>query len=586
MAKGKVKTLSKYQGWQPSPEDMRKAAQSAGASLAKDAKDAKAPQATKVIFTSPPLKPQHYQSNNNRAAVPQDVANKLKAASSGSAAALAAVLPGQYATRYQAGYANTRTSVATPFVVETVDFAAAPGESAELGAGCMFAAVSRDPLNAILLYVPNPNAREGKYRAHFSTQAAVGDDPVVMDRLFVIPQTNYEQWLPFEKFTDEYIGDATKIHPHGSVMYARSPETQQDMKFVYMTKNETFEMHIGDAGTSPVITPFSWTVYKWNGSRPEPLETRETTVVYADNWAAPESGNYAFSFRFTGFTAAPNAVTVKAWWSVNNPGFSHTPVHSHIGHMPIPGLSERSLMSAIRVNGCSIMITPDSTTLASGGRIAGAQTDDSFLVESLVRNVAGGQATDTVENLDESVTMDFHRGGYAFHKPRSSKSYERIVPIKHNADYQPRSVDGSSSIAMTVSGYFSNLTAPDGWVAYAVNTPQSPSGILIPTWPGGIAHVTFCFSIEYWHNDVWVMKELPPLGPADYAAIMQLIGTADQFHTNALHLSDLKNWYNKASPYVRKIAPSLLRLVKMLHPGAAGMAGVIEALGQALPNRL
>jgi hypothetical protein len=585
MAKSKARALSKYQGWQPSPEDMRKAAQSTAATLVKDVKDAKASQAPKVIVVSQPQKPQHYQSNNNRAAVPPDVSNKLKTASSGSAAALAAVLPGQYATRYQAGYANTRTSVATPFVVESVDFSVMPGDTAELGAGCMFAAVSRDPLNAIILYVPNPNAYEGTYRAHFSTQATPGDEPVVMDRLYVLPQPDYEQWLTFEKFVDSNIGNPLKIHPHGSVMYARSPETQQDMKFVYMTKNEQIQINIGDSGTLPVTTPFSWTMYKWNGTRPEPMQTNVVSVTYTDVWSAPESGNYAFSFRFTG-TVLSSAVTVKLWWTVNNPAHNHYNVHSHLGHMPIPGLSERSLMSAIRVNGCSLMITPDSTTLASGGRIAGSQTDDSFLVESLVRNVAGGQATDTVENLDESVTMDYHKGGYAFHKPRSSKSYDRVVPIKHNSDYQPRSVDGSSSISQTVSGYYSNLTAPDGWVVYAINTPQAPVGVFADNWPGGIAHLSFCFSVEYWHNDVWIMKELPPLGTADYASVMQLIGTADQFHSNAMHLSDLKNWYNKASPYVRKIAPSLLRLVKMLHPGAAGMAGVIEALGQALPNKI
>jgi hypothetical protein len=203
--------------------------------------------------------------------------------------------------------------------------------------------------------------------------------------------------------------------------------------------------------------------------------------------------------------------------------------------------------------------------------------------ETLVKQAGGGSIADAIMNNDNSESMNFDKGGYAFHKPKSSDSYRRNFPMKYNMDYVPRAVDGSTDASLTVSNYHSEFNAPDGWVVYGVWTPPGPTGTPTP-YPGGLCHVTFAWSIEYWHYDVWVGKQLPPLGAEEYLDIMQLIGRAPQFHCNSLHISDIRRWYNKAMPFAHKIAPTVFKLLRSLGPQASTAAGVLEAVGNILPN--
>jgi hypothetical protein len=498
--------------------------------------------------------------------------------------ALATVLPHLHTARYVAGWSNTATSVASPYVITTVDFTETPGASAELGGGCFFAAISRDPLCAIIEYVPNPNALQMQYAAHFATYTDPAEQTPVIDthmRLDVAQGILHP--LPVVRWDDSNTGDPTKVHPHGQTMYTRMNAQDSIHKYTYMTKGELITIYFEDQANAGIIMTAALGVLRSNGDSYTEIPGAAAVSQFI-NYVAPESGYYTF---YTIWTAPPppgtSLVQVTLRLSANMIGA----VHSHLGHRPLPGIEDRNVLSGIRINGAALMITPDSAELAKGGRISGVQFDSTFLVESVVKNSGGGIPNNLVDNVTESVGMDFHKGGYAFHKPRTASAYQKAAPFRHNVDYIPRAVYGSSNPDDTVSSYHCDMISPDGWLAYAVTTPPAVAGGVgsVP-FPGGIAHITYSFSVEYWHYDVWIGKQMPPTGVERFNAVMELISGAPQFHENALHLSDLKRWYNNVIPTVKDISPALLDMIAALFPQYAPVTSVIKRAGTLLPQRL
>lgn len=516
--------------------------------------------------------------------VSRAVKAEVDAQAHASKAALAAILPHNYTSRYQAGWSNTPTAVAAPFNITTVDFSVPKGATAELDSGNFFCAVSRDPLNATILYVPNPTAQALNYTAEFAVCAA-DSTPVISDKVNVPIIIGGLQLL--NPCSYRY---SSGIKAHGAIMYTRSSRGDETHKYTYMTKNEVFYLRFTHptTGLQHSVTA-DLIAYRWNGTSVSEHSTTTISATSDGAFTAPESGNFAFALTFLNPTPLdPNSVDVRVWLYANTAGAGPGPnsVHSHLGHLPLAGISTRFLLSAIRCNGRSLMITPDSSLMARGGRTAGAQVDTTFAVEGFVKNAAGRSATSMVQNMDSSVTMDFDMGCYAWHKPRSQSAYKRMTPFLHNNDFDPRAIDGASGIS-SIANYKSEIEPPDGWLVYAVTVPASVIGVSPDiTYPGGLVHVTDSYSCEYWHYDIWIPRSLPALGAEEYEEMMELVGTAPQFHTNALHIEDLKKWYNAASPVVRAIAPSLFKLLRMIGGPTAQGANIAQAVGQLLPDQV
>jgi hypothetical protein len=498
--------------------------------------------------------------------------------------ALATVLPHLHTARYVAGWSNTATSVASPYVITTVDFTETPGASAELGGGCFFAAVSRDPLCAIMEYVPNPAALQMQYTAEFSTYTdTVEQTPILDARMRMDVAVGILHPLPVVRWNDANNGDPTKIHPHGPTMYTRMNAQDSIHRYTYMTKGELVTIFFEDQNDAGIIMTGALGVLRSNGDSYTEIPGVAVVSQFL-NYTAPESGYYTF---YTLWTAPAPLGTTQVRVSLRLSANMVGAVHSHLGHRPLPGIEDRNVLSGIRVNGASLMITPDSAELAKGGRISGVQFDSTFLVESVVKNAGGGIPNNLVDNVTESVGMDFHRGGYAFHKPRTAQAYQKANPFRHNVDYVPRAVYGSSNPDDTISSYHCDMVSPDGWLAYAVTTPPAVAGGVgsVP-FPGGIAHVTYSFSVEYWHYDVWIGKQVPPTGVERFNAVMEMISEAPQFHENALHFSDLKRWYNNVMPTVKAISPALLEAVSAIFPQYSAVFKAAAGLGSMMPTGL
>lgn len=530
--------------------------------------------------------------SNNMRKVEAKMVKGLGSSKPGNEMAKAVILPHNFNARYAAGWANTPTSVASPYVITTVDFSRAPASvptyPAELAAGTFFAGVSRDPLCAILEYVPNPDNLPMSYIAKFTTVRPFSQDvtltPVVTDRLILPQALGVQHPLLIDHWLDDQIGESTHLHPHGARMYARVCNQDPIHKFSFMQRGQKVTFVFKDTAGALVSLTGGLGLMRCNGD----TITEATAIPFAAansvTMSAQETGYWGFYLQWENVLSLPDLSLVVFGELHHDAG--PTSVGSVIGHRPIPGIEDRTLLSGIRVNGVSIMITPDSVELAKGGRVTGAQLDTSFVVESIVKNANGGPPNNLIDNIPGSVGVDYHKGAYAFHKPRTEASFEKVTPFKHNVDYVPRALYGVTSSALTVCSTRSNINVPDGWLVYGVTTPSSVIGGVDTTYPGGYAHVTYSFSVEYWHYDIWIGTKLPPLGASQFNNVMQLLSTCQQFHENKMHIADLKKWYNGAMPTLKMFGPGIKAVLLRIAPELAPLIMAASAAASAMPDSI
>lgn len=495
-------------------------------------------------------------------------------------AARAAVLPLLHTTRYVAGWTNVPTSVASPFTVSTVDVSAEVVGSI-IGGGSYFCAVSRDPLNAIIEYMPNPAALVWYYDAWFSCAPSEYDAPTIKKHARVTTQPSR---LPVVYLLDRYTGDPTKFHPHGEVTFAKSPVNDLAWKAVWFDKDNAvrFETFLD---TDPPVTAFSVclriVIYRWDGSDfVEVYVTEETVAASFRDHQICDSGWYAFALQIIKpQTGTPPDQTLVAMGVA-----SHNNLAYSIGHRPIPGILDRTTLTGIRVNGASVMLTPDSAELAKGGLVVGAQLATAYQPEAFLQNVSGGKATDTLINLKGATQMDFGKGMYGWHRSNTSDSYEMLTPVRFNMDYSLQAPDGSLS-NKSVGSYVSFMDPADGWLAIAVSTPPTILGGNV-TFPGGFMHTTWAWSVEYCSNDVWVGSRMPPLGASQYDAVMEMLARCPQFTSNAFHISALTRWIRSnlhevgrdVGHFVRHFGPDFRKAIEVFLVGVERAAHLAETL--------
>jgi hypothetical protein len=282
-------------------------------------------------------------------------------------------------------------------------------------------------------------------------------------------------------------------------------------------------------GSVPISSSGRYELHRWDGSD----FIYVTEFGYSSFTAtipAPDAGWYALTLRIdTGGPYVKCTINQGTGGSVGC-----------IAHRPIPGIMDRTTLTGIRVNGASVMITPDSAELSKGGLCVGNQLPNAYQVEGFLQNVSGGKGTDTLLTLKGSTQMDFGKGIYGWHRSYSESSYELQTPFRYNIDYTVQSPDGAAAVK-SVSNYVSYMDPPDGWVVVACTTPLNVTGGSV-TYPGGIMHATWAWSVEYMTNDVWVGASLPRLGASEYDEVMARIASCPQFMENSFHIRDLSSW--------------------------------------------
>jgi hypothetical protein len=399
-----------------------------------------------------------------------------------------------------------------------------------------------------------------------------GPDAVTLHKAQKVGTTM--QRLTIAVLNDENVGDPDYLHPHGSICFPKTVEGDLEWRSIWVEKDNYVEIQFwqGEDTAAALPTTGKANGYRWDGSN----------FVYYNEWSfvgvtslsivIPDCGWYAFAC-YTGGGVTYAGVKVTSG-SAGPTGV--------IGHRPIPGITDRTTLTEIRVNGASVMITPDASELSKGGLCVGAQLGNAYQVEGFILNAAGGKATDTMLTLKGSTQMDFEKGMYGWHKSMTPASYAMQRPFRYNIDYSVQTPDGLMG-RETVGSYVSYMVPPDGWVALAVTTPMNVTGGS-PTYPGGVMHTTWAWSVEYVSNDVWIGAKVPIMGAGHYDQVMELLSRAPQFMTNEFHVRELISWLRsnlnltgrEVGRFIKTFGPDMERALKAILGGAASMARKAE----------
>ena len=486
----------------------------------------------------------------------------------GNSSVKAALLPNLYTTRYRAGWACEPTTVANPYTVSSVDVTSLVTGSIYEG-GTYMAAISRDPLNAIIEYVPNPNGYSWKYSMMFCSDNSPSNTPIAIHEYFIIPAgPSSITTVPFAYGVDTNVGSPVHLHPHGGVFFAKTPNRDTSIKAIWFDEGNALQFGFFDITTGAIlVTGSTVDIYRWDGADFVLENTVANPVANFTLISGLSSGWYSFKIS-TGVLCKANAVFEEG----TNKSYA-------LGHRPIPGILNRSTLTGIRVNGASVMVTPDSAELAKGGLCAGVQLGNAYVIESFFLGSSGGKATDAIISLKGSTQMDFHNGMYGWHKSMTNSSYKMHVPIRYNLDNVVQTPDGAAA-QNSISNFISYMDPPDGWVMLAVTTPYNITGAGT-AYPGGVLHTTWAWSVEYTTNDVWIGASLPVLGTEEYDEVMFALSRAPQFLSNSMHIRDLFNWLKsnvrttgrEGQKFLKTFGPDMQSALAGLLHGAGVVAG-------------
>ena len=418
--------------------------------------------------------------------------------------------------------------------------------------------ISRDPLNAIMEYVPTPAiawSYEFKMISAVTTAGTVSS-PIIGSAALVEPGG---MPVPTAYRLDQHSGDPSKLHPFGPISFCRQARGMATMKFTWLDAGTQISVNFWSdpAATVPYLgVTGTFEFLRWDGSAAVPEYALSFVGVTGVSYVVGDAGNYSFYIT----SDLSHYITMEH-------GSGQAPA-GVISHRPIPGILDQTTLTGIRIIGASVMVTPDCAELAKGGWAIGAQVNDAYVAESFIVNNASGLATDTLANLHDSVGMDFTNGMYAWHRPLSEAAFEMQRPLRYNLDYAVQAPDGRPATIDAVSNYISYMDPPDGWCFIAVNTPPSVTGPVAPanvTHPGGLLHTTFAWSVEYTTNNVWLAPVAKTPGRGEFDDLMEALVHAPQFEENSFHVQELLAWLRRemrhlgseGNMYIRTFGPHL-----------------------------
>jgi len=469
------------------------------------------------------------------------------------------VLPMTNAARFSVDYNADRTVLGRPFRVLPFDVTkdlALGGKVPYFGGGSMAAAVSRDPLTAMLTIERNYLGQPWGYRFWFSTIAridATHTETVLKQTYTVFPEQDWANWV-YKK--DRYIGDPGKWHPFGDVSFVRTIAGDLSKRFTWMDGHTGLRWNFwsDDEAINLVTATGTIAVYMYNGvdaTHSLDVNYNNTSVTI---WIPDEAGFYTFKHK-----GSANVYVSVEHFEANMPACV-------LSHRPIPGLLDRLTLTGVKINGASLMMTPDSAQLAKGGLAVGLQLDPSMRVESLFLNASGRKATSVPLELRGHVQMDFRQGIYGWLRPTGANSFKKDRPMRYNLDFTV--TDAGAANAYGLGNYISYIDTADGWLYLGADTPIGLDGAAVAgqeLYPGGLMHLTYAWSVEYTSNDIWLNPvSAPRVRIVDLDdALERAVRDIPQFTSNAMHIRDLIKWIRTEA---REIGTGMTSFVNKFGP--------------------
>lgn len=486
--------------------------------------------------------------------------------------AKAVILPMISAERYSAGWTCEPTVLGRPFTIQSVDVVetmpdvvgVTTGETWKpyFQGGSYMVGITRDPLNAIIEYVPTPSSLAWGYQVYFSNAVDASHEADTPQIQVTTPVLTAALPAPMVYKTDLYPSNTTVAHPFGAVSFARAARENAALRFFWLDRGTKLIANFWTNENATGANNFTGTValMRWDGIAAVPAINFAITSAPSWNYIIRDSGNYGLWVGGSGSGAVYMSL-------VHEQGEAPPSV---LSHRPIPGMFDRSTLTGVRVVGASVMITPDAAELAKGGWSVGIQLDDAYQAEAMFTNASSKLATDTIATLRGAHSMGFHKGMYGWHKPHTEASFAMQTPYRFNVDYASQAPDSEITMAKKVATFVSYMDPPDGVLLLACNTPPNITGGS-SSFPGGLLHTTFSWSVEYTSNDVWLSPRSVVPHSSDFNQLMSHLVRAPQFTENSMHVRDLLRWLrgqmrefgqemglfvNHMGPHLRKILDS------------------------------
>jgi len=350
-------------------------------------------------------------------------------------------------------------------------------------------------------------------------------------------------------------------------MYAK---TWQGLRFVWIDAKLEIDVEVVDQGTTPNL---KLEVLFFNGTEATGLETVDMANAHM-HWTAVNPGWYTFGLQ------CPSIVPLNYYDDVTVLSMilvaPADKVPQFLAHLPIPGIEQQSLLTAIRVIGASAMITLDGVNSLSGGNAVGlARLSKAVLPENLFINSRNETTTSQLLRNPRAVKLkDAKHGIYGWSKPIEQDCLEWQEPLQFAEGYS----DGNSTEGIDAAlpqRYNSQMYAPGGWVYLAVNVP---SGVVdAATYPALTGRYTCAWSVEYKTESAWVQSQLPISGPRVHDEMLTALAKLPEFTTNSSHIGSLVGDILGVVAGVGAAAAAVGGAAAAW-AGGAGVLGVAEAL--------
>lgn len=508
-----------------------------------------------------------------------------------TAVARAVALPLNYGARLPDTFAKIVTSTANPFEVWTVDFSQpvnpAAASSTPFSQGGFFAAMSRDPLNALIVSLFNPATDVYIYSTQYYSASGGFDIFGALYPTIAIPPeptgVNVEVG-----FTIACANWKTGPKSYGQVQFGKravAGHAPDSLRFLWIDASVVNSTYVDFLFSSDpqgaILLPASGgafqgtlTTYVYDGD--SVLVDHVTNVLTTlSGWKTTltlqSSAYYAFAYN-----GCPTvSYTIFATLNV----IGTMPVT--LAHLPIAGFSDRRAdIEQVRVIGKSLMLSPNSAELAKGGVIAGLQLPSQELPTSLVPFSSSTNATTAVlarAGCDGNVrSLDFSQGMYAFHSPTALGDFDFRTPFA----YGPRISPSDASTRPTPTDFISWVKPAGGWVVMALQT--APPVLGNSGFPGGLVRLTTASALEFQTSSLWYALRSPSLNTLAVDELMSMLANVEQFSENPFHFSDISRWISRNANTLKKVSNIASHALGVLFPEGRGAFKAVDDALQRL----
>lgn len=457
--------------------------------------------------------------------------------------------------RLSTGYTGVPTAVASPFAIQQLNWSSpSANPNNPVPPGQTFAAVSRSPLTAQIQWVTNSAGAIYTYLAQFTQYAAsvpIGLGQVDhlaaigRDRYYVpIQRWDYDSTQPLALHGPQYF--PVDIGESKASWFDGNGVSQVDVTFTFMS-----------ALAHEIITV---TAQLYDGLQWRDVDTYTLAAGWANNTTAVFNLITRGYHRF--LLEGPDGTSTDVEYRLEFEGHD-----SAFSFKPLPQWeSMESAVDTIRCSGVSLMITPNAPALYRGGQCAGLQLPND---RSWFYPCEGSDPYSVISSDQNSTTMDFQNGIYGFLKPTDPEDLRLLEPLVTRNE--------------TIIGYRNPVNPPGGWLVTSVFVSKVDT-----SYPGGLAHVTTCFAVEFQTVSPWFEVAPPTVPVSQFEKGLQISTRMPQWHSNSFHIGDILKFIYSGAKKVLGAAPLIANVVSAVAPEASPIAnfvgGIAGKIGGLLPD--